>query len=70
MAKKNKFLTKISLLNKCRTLHISTELLDFIIDRMSNDSLNYENKEISMNDLWLLEKIPFPFWKKNLLFYD
>ena len=31
MAKKNKFLTKISLLNKCRKLHISTELLDFII---------------------------------------
>ena len=46
MAKKSKFLTKISLLNKCRKLHISMDLLDFLIDRISNDSLNYENQEI------------------------
>lgn len=55
MAKRNKFLTKIMLLNKCRKLHISIDLLDFMIDRISNDSLNYENKEI-LNIINIIKK--------------
>ena len=69
MAKKNKFLTKISLLNKCRKLHISTELLDFIIDRMSNDSHNYENKEI-LNIINIIKKSKnSEEFKNNLIDY-